>query len=186
MQKQHFLQYLHDGVFQINFYRLHMLYFIVVIAISSIIVYGEGLANDRHEINGSSLRYIDALFLCCSAMTTTGLNTVNLGTLTAFQQAIFCILLLVGNVVFVSTFVVLIRRHYFRRKLAHIVQHSKSGQKVLRDIERQESGQSNGSESSAWKYRRTRRQSSGRESDDSMRRRLLCECFTSEGGYPAG
>lgn len=70
--KEHFLQYLKNEVLHLNFYRMHMLYFIVVTLIGSVIVYGEGLANDPKQINGSPLRYIDALFLCCSAMTTTG------------------------------------------------------------------------------------------------------------------
>lgn len=72
-----FLQWLSDEVVQLNFYRAHMLYFIVVILLFSVIVYGEGLANNDHGVNGpstSKLRFIDALFLCCSAMTTTGLS----------------------------------------------------------------------------------------------------------------
>jgi hypothetical protein len=111
--KQHFMTCLRDDVFQLNFYRLHMLYFIVAAVSFSVIVYGEGLADDPNQINGTKLRNIDVLFLCCSAMTTTGLNTVNLGSLTGFQQAILYILLLNGNVVFVSNFVVLVRRHFF-------------------------------------------------------------------------
>jgi hypothetical protein len=70
--KRHFLAYLRDEIFTLNFYRAHMLYFIVVIAISSLIVYGEGVANGPKEIGQSHLTYIDALFLACSAMTTTG------------------------------------------------------------------------------------------------------------------
>ena len=64
-----------NEVFQLNFYRAHMLYFIIVILVSSVIVYGEGIADNDHGVNGpsmSKLRYVDALFLCCSAMTTTG------------------------------------------------------------------------------------------------------------------
>ncbi|KAK7536250.1 potassium transport protein 1 [Phyllosticta citribraziliensis] len=137
--KQHFWHYVKDEIFHVNFYRLHMSYFVVVIFISSLIVYGEGLANDPHQINGSQLRYIDALYLCCSAMTTTGLNTVNLGSLTGFQQAVLCILLIIGNIPFVSFFVVVIRRHYFCRKLADIVQNSKSFRRVVEDLEQEES-----------------------------------------------
>ena len=173
--KQHFLAYLRDDVFQLNFYRLHMLYFIVVIFISSVIVYGEGLRDASSEVNGTKLRYIDALFLCCSAMTTTGLNTVNLGALTAFQQAMLCILMLIGNIIFVSTFVVIIRRHYFRRKLDDIVQHSKSGREILKDIERQENRQSNSSGRKSSRGKSSSAQSSHRESGDSMRRRLIRE-----------
>jgi 1-acyl-sn-glycerol-3-phosphate acyltransferase len=65
-------KYLKEEVFKMNFYRAHMLYFILVIGITSVIVYGEGLANGPGVVGGSHLTYMDALFLCCSAMTTTG------------------------------------------------------------------------------------------------------------------
>jgi hypothetical protein len=70
--KRHFLAYLRDEILTLNFYRAHMLYFVVVIAISSVIVYGEGVANGPKELGQSHLTYMDALFLACSAMTTTG------------------------------------------------------------------------------------------------------------------
>jgi hypothetical protein len=175
--KKHFLKYLREDVFQLNFYRLHMLYFISVIGIFSVIVYGEGLANGSTDINGTKLRYIDALFLCCSAMTTTGLNTVNLGSMTGFQQAMLCVLLLIGNVVFVSSFVVVIRRHYFRVKLADIVQHSKSGRGILQDIEQEEQRQSREPGQTQWKKIVSTGQSSGRAAADKLRKRLTCKRF---------
>jgi hypothetical protein len=67
-----FKGYLRDDIFIWNFYRTHVLYFIIVIMLTSVVVYGEGLANDPTQINGSKLRYVDALFICASAMTTTG------------------------------------------------------------------------------------------------------------------
>ena len=67
--KDHFLHYLRNEILQLNFYRAHMLYFILCIALSSVIVFGAGL---EHSTSGARLSYIDALFLCCSAMTTTG------------------------------------------------------------------------------------------------------------------
>lgn len=67
----------------------------------------------------------------------TGLNTVNLGDLTAFQQAVLFILMSIGNVIFVSMFTVIIRIYFFRKKLNHIVEHSKSGRKVAADLEKQ-------------------------------------------------
>ena len=70
--KRDIFKYIHDEVFRLNFYRVHLSYFIIVIAITSVIFYGEGLANAQGEIGGNNLRYIDALFLCTSAMTTTG------------------------------------------------------------------------------------------------------------------
>lgn len=74
--KSWFKRYLRTDVFVWNFYRVHMLYFIVVIILGSIIVYGEGIANDSTQINGSKLRYVDALFICASAMTTTGMHSI--------------------------------------------------------------------------------------------------------------
>lgn len=71
--KEHFVRYIRDELFTLNFYRAHMLYFIVVIAISSVIVYGEGVKNGPKDgYYDSHLSYMDALFLTCSAMTTTG------------------------------------------------------------------------------------------------------------------
>lgn len=70
--KNDFLTYLREEVWQLNFYRAHMLYFIVVIAITSLIVYGEGRANGPRNKGDAHLTYMDALFFCCSAMTTTG------------------------------------------------------------------------------------------------------------------
>jgi hypothetical protein len=70
--KDDFFKYLRHEVFTLNFYRAHMLYFIVVIAISSGVVYGVGVARGPKEYRDDHLTYMDALFLCTSAMTTTG------------------------------------------------------------------------------------------------------------------
>ncbi|RDI83099.1 hypothetical protein Vi05172_g7016 [Venturia inaequalis] len=135
--KTWFKRYLRTDVFVWNFYRVHMVYFIVVIFMTSVIVYGEGVANDPTQINGSKLRYVDALFICTSAMTTTGLTNINLGDLTAFQQVVLAILMFIGNVTFVSIFVVTIRRKYFKRRLATMVDNSLSARKIVSDIEHQ-------------------------------------------------
>jgi hypothetical protein len=70
--KKDFVAYLRHELFTLNFYRTHMLYFIAVIAVSSVIVYGAGIASGPKEYGFAHLTYIDALFLCTSAMTTTG------------------------------------------------------------------------------------------------------------------
>ncbi|KAH6862627.1 hypothetical protein CUC08_Gglean002923 [Alternaria sp. MG1] len=145
--KNDFLKYLKEEVFKLNFYRAHMLYFIIVIAISSVIVYGQGLANGPKEVGGAHLTYTDALFLSCSAMTTTGLNSVDLGDLSGFQQAWFAVLLMIGNIPFVSTAVVLIRRALFRKKMADVVKHSHTMQRLVRDIENSNSDRNESSSS---------------------------------------
>ncbi|KAJ4339648.1 hypothetical protein N0V87_003089 [Didymella glomerata] len=145
--KNHFLKYLKDEFFTLNFYRAHMLYFIVVIAISSAIVYGEGVRNGPKEYRDSHLSYMDALFLTCSAMTTTGLNSVNLGDLSGFQQAVLCILLIIGNIPFVSMVVVLIRQSMFRKRMSEVVKHSRTMQRLVQDIEHNRQAESSGANS---------------------------------------
>ena len=69
-----------------------------------------------------------------------GLNTVNLYILTAYQQTILTILMIMGNVVFVSISIVIIRRHYFRKHLSSFHAQSKSGRQIADDIDHRERG----------------------------------------------
>jgi hypothetical protein len=69
-----------------NFFRLHVSAFVFVPLIFSGIFYA---SNGRFHIP-----YIDSLFLCYSAMTDTGLATVNVSTLTAWQQVVLYLLLM--------------------------------------------------------------------------------------------
>ncbi|KAH8982284.1 TrkH-domain-containing protein, partial [Lactarius akahatsu] len=68
-------------------------------------------SNGRFYIN-----YTDALFVCVSGMTGTGLATIDLSSLTAWQQVIIVLVSLVGSPVFVSLVTV-----YFRKR--HLTQH---------------------------------------------------------------
>jgi Trk-type K+ transport system membrane component len=65
----------------------------------------------------------------------TGLNPVDLGDLSGFQQAVLCVLMILGSVPFVSAWVVLIRRTLFRKKMADVVKHSRTMQRLVQDIE---------------------------------------------------
>ncbi|KAF2029479.1 potassium transport protein-like protein 1 [Setomelanomma holmii] len=133
--KDDFLHYLRHEFSTLNFYRAHMLYFIVVIAISSVILYGVGIARGPKDYRDDHLTYVDALFLCTSAMTTTGLNPVDLSDLGGFQQAVLCILMILGSIPFVSAWVVLIRRTFFRKKMADVIKHSRTMRRLVQDIE---------------------------------------------------
>lgn len=94
-----------------NFFRVHLLYFLLVPLVFGAIFFG---ANGEfhiceyipsfiisHSLNAMHdiVAFIDSLFLCYSALTVTGLSTVNLSTLTPFQQAILFFLMIIGNVV---------------------------------------------------------------------------------------
>jgi len=133
--KDHLPSWLRNA--RLNFYRLHLCYFIFTILLSSIIVYGSTAnGNSANAQAQFGLRYIDALFLCASAMTNSGLNVVNLGAITGFQQAVLFILIPLGNVMFVSMSTVYIRKYFFRKKIKHFLRHSRAGRQVTNDIER--------------------------------------------------
>jgi hypothetical protein len=85
-----------------NFFRIHLISFVLVPLIFSGIFYA---SNGRFHI-----RFIDALFLCYSSMTDTGLSTVNLSTLTAWQQVILYLLMSLVSVMYVSRFIQLVEK----------------------------------------------------------------------------
>ncbi|CAE6533332.1 unnamed protein product [Rhizoctonia solani] len=97
----------------LNFFRLHVLFFTFTPLISAAIFYA---ANGLYPVS-----FIDALFNCISAMTVTGLATVDLSQLTGFQQAILFVLMCIGNPVIISWFIVYTRRRFFQKKLSHII-----------------------------------------------------------------
>ncbi|KAJ8090446.1 hypothetical protein PM082_019044 [Marasmius tenuissimus] len=91
-----------------TFFRVHLLAFTFIPLIVSGIFYG---CNGRFPVG-----YLDSLFLCYSAMTVTGLSTVNLSTLTAWQQVILYLLMIIGDITIVSWIMVLVRKHYFKTR----------------------------------------------------------------------
>lgn len=114
-----------------NFYRCHLGYFILAILITSCILYGSsGSGNDDFKV-----RYIDALFMAASAMTATGLNTIDLNVLTVYQQSVLFVLMLLGDLSTVSISVVVVRRLMFRRQIKDWLAHHKAARQVLQDVD---------------------------------------------------
>ncbi|KAI0757447.1 TrkH-domain-containing protein [Daedaleopsis nitida] len=112
-----FLESIHDSYLRVrqwleeelNFFRLHLIFFTVTPLIAAAIFYA---------VNGEfHIPFIDALFLCYAALTVTGLSTVNLSTLTVLQQVILLLLMAIGNVTIVAWVMVLIRLRYFRQHI---------------------------------------------------------------------
>ena len=132
-----------QGYVKPNCYCLHLCYFVLTIIISSVILYGSGVDGNSHNAEALfRLRYIDALFLCASAMTNTGLGTVNLSSITAFQQAVLAILILLGNITTLSVVTVFVRRHFFRKHMKNFLKHSEAGRRLVNVID-QEQGLAN-------------------------------------------
>ncbi|XP_006461265.1 hypothetical protein AGABI2DRAFT_70136 [Agaricus bisporus var. bisporus H97] len=98
---------------ELNFFRIHVICFTITPIILAAIFYG---ANGRYHIS-----YVDALYNCISSITCCGLATVNLSTMTKFQQFLLFAQLNIGNNVFISWFVVFFRRQYFKKELRHIL-----------------------------------------------------------------
>ncbi|RDB17612.1 Low-affinity potassium transport protein [Hypsizygus marmoreus] len=95
-----------------TFFRIHLGAFVLIPLISSGIFYA---SNGRFHV-----KFVDALFLCYSAMTATGLTTVNLSTLTVWQQVILFLLMGLGNITTVSWIMVLVRKHYFKSRCEYV------------------------------------------------------------------
>lgn len=75
-----------------TFFRIHLAAFTFIPLIFSGIFYA---SNGRFRVS-----FLDSMFLCYSAMTVTGLSTVNLSTITAWQQAILYILMTIVSAPF--------------------------------------------------------------------------------------
>ncbi|KAK0227557.1 potassium transporter [Armillaria fumosa] len=91
---------------ELTFYRLHFTAFLFIPLLFSGIFYA---FNGEFHIN-----YLDSLFLCYSAMSLTGLSTVDLSTLSMCQQVMLYLLMMMGDITTVSWIMVLVRKHYFR------------------------------------------------------------------------
>ncbi|KAK0229339.1 potassium transporter [Armillaria nabsnona] len=91
---------------ELTFYRIHFTAFVFIPLMFSGIFC---ICNGKFHIS-----YLDSLFLCYSAMSLTGLSTVNLSTLTMWQQVMLYLLMIVGDITTVSWIMVLVRKHYFR------------------------------------------------------------------------
>ncbi|KAL1746627.1 cation transport protein-domain-containing protein [Schizophyllum fasciatum] len=111
----------------LNFFRVHLLAFTFLPLVLSGIFYAAGphggSATESTTSGDGPLRlaYLDALFLCYSAMTVCGLTTANLSALTKVQQAILYALMLCGNITTVSYCMLLVRMRYFRVKCEYVV-----------------------------------------------------------------
>ncbi|PKI85887.1 Trk1p [Malassezia vespertilionis] len=114
----------------LNYFRVHLLYFTVVILIASGIFYGS-------SSKGNHIDYVDCLFLTTSAMTVTGLVTLPISQTSLGQQIILFILMVIGNLVLNSLVIVLLRRHFFSRKFRSLMAQNASARQHMLDVEQQ-------------------------------------------------
>ncbi|GAA5879171.1 hypothetical protein JCM8547_001603 [Rhodosporidiobolus lusitaniae] len=117
----------------LNFYRIHLLFFIFIPLIWSGIFYASNGPSERNQIP-----YVDALFMTVSAMTVTGLNSVLLARLTLWQTVIIFFMMTIGSTSFVSIIVIVIRRQFFRNKFEYMLEHDDAARKRVNEIGAQE------------------------------------------------
>ncbi|KAL3481932.1 cation transport protein-domain-containing protein [Aspergillus californicus] len=96
-----------------NFLTLHYAYFIIVSLISSLVFWG--VSNPARSVS-----YTDSLFMCVSAITGAGLNSVEASTISTFQQVIIFVLLLLGHAILISITVLHVRKRAFQHKFRGI------------------------------------------------------------------
>ncbi|KAL4934526.1 putative potassium transporter [Aspergillus undulatus] len=99
-----------------NFLTLHYAYFIVLSLISSLVFWG------TLTLPPKSVSYVDSLFMCVSAITGAGLNSVEASTLSTIQQAIMFVLLMLGHAILISITVLHVRKRAFNHKFKGISQ----------------------------------------------------------------
>ncbi|GFZ43378.1 hypothetical protein JCM24511_01098 [Saitozyma sp. JCM 24511] len=109
----------------LNFFRIHLTVFTLTPLIFACIFYGAngsatGNANSTN-VGVQRVEFVDSLFLCFSAMTVTGLVTVNVSATHPFQQALLFILFILGDYSVVSLVMVLVRKRFFRQHCAELL-----------------------------------------------------------------
>jgi hypothetical protein len=99
----------------INFITLHYAYFILSCLFFALVFWGSG--------SPSSLQigFLDSLYLSMSALTSTGMNTVNVSQMSTGQQIVLFIAMLLGHPILISLWTVLFRRHVFEKRFRAIV-----------------------------------------------------------------
>ncbi|EIW72701.1 hypothetical protein TREMEDRAFT_11924, partial [Tremella mesenterica DSM 1558] len=103
----------------LNFFRIHLAVFTFVPLIVACIFYasnGSATGNANSANTGTQrVTFVDSLFVCFSAMSVTGLVTINISACNTFQQVLLFLLFLAGDYSVVSFFMVLVRKRYFKQ-----------------------------------------------------------------------
>jgi potassium uptake Trk family protein len=95
---------------RLNFITVHYLYILGMTIIGSILLYPAGL-----------MPYIDALFFSAGMATQSGLNTIDINTLTLYQQIVMMLMTCLCTPIFIHTVVVFVRLYWFEKRFEHVV-----------------------------------------------------------------
>ncbi|KAM0814427.1 putative Cation transport protein-domain-containing protein [Seiridium cardinale] len=107
----------------VNFITLHYAYFIVSAIIGALIFWGS--SSPEYAVG-----WWDSLFMVMSALTASGLNTVNLSQLTTFQQVQLCVYMIMGSQIIISYFTITFRKRIFEKRFEDIVERERARRKA--------------------------------------------------------
>ncbi|KAI0383587.1 TrkH-domain-containing protein [Hypomontagnella monticulosa] len=108
----------------INYITLHYAYFIGTTIVATLIFWGSSSP-------AYSVGWWDSMFMVMSAMTASGLNTVNVSQLTTFQQVELCVLMMIGSQVLISYATIAFRKHIFEKRFEDIVEAERERRKKV-------------------------------------------------------
>ncbi|ODQ79041.1 hypothetical protein BABINDRAFT_18187, partial [Babjeviella inositovora NRRL Y-12698] len=104
-----------------NFIAAHYVYILTISILGSILIYPQ-----------KNIAYIDALFFAACAATQAGMNTVDVNTMTLFQQLSIYFITLVTTPIFIHSGVLFVRLYWFERHFDNIKHSSKLNFKMRR------------------------------------------------------
>ncbi|KAF3298393.1 low affinity potassium transporter [Orbilia oligospora] len=113
---------------RLNFITLHYFYIIGCAIVGSILIFP--LKN---------LPYVDCLFFTTGSSTQSGLNTVDVNTLTTYQQVVLILVPWITNPIIINTGVVFIRLYWFEKRFETVVAQSKTLVSSRRTMSRRKS-----------------------------------------------
>lgn len=103
------------SIFCLRFITIHYAYILLWAIVASVIIYPAG-----------NVLYTDALFFGCAAATQSGLNTLNVNDLRAYQQVVILCVSWMTSPVFIHTAVVFCRIYWFEKRFQYLVQSAKT------------------------------------------------------------
>lgn len=99
----------------VNFITLHYAYFIFSCLFFALVFWGCGSPSSLQ------ISFLDSLYLTMSALTSTGMNSVNVSQMSTGQQIVLFIAMMLGHPILISLWTVLFRRHIFEKRFRAIV-----------------------------------------------------------------
>ncbi|KTW32362.1 uncharacterized protein T551_00452 [Pneumocystis jirovecii RU7] len=100
---------------KVSFLWLHCIYIAVMILIGTFLIYLQ-----------SNIQYIDAFFLATSAATQAGLVTLDINTLSVYQQVVLYIIPMLTTPIFIHSLTAIVRLFLIRSKFDNIVQQART------------------------------------------------------------